>query len=73
MVPETNDKIYVLIRIGRIYNYFSSVFCIVPKKLLLLKTSKVRQSLEKSLPLCKGGRKIENKFFDQSLLHPVFF
>ena len=36
MVPKTNDEIYVPISIGK-YDYFSSVFCIVPKKVLLLK------------------------------------
>ena len=52
MVPKTNDEIYVSISIGiEIYNYFSSVFCIVPKKVLLLKILKVRYSLDKSLVL----------------------
>ena len=31
------------------------------------------QPLEKSLPLRKVGRKCKNKFFNQSLLHPVVF
>ena len=70
MVPKTNDEICVSISIGK---QFSSVFCIVPKKVSLLKIWKVRQPLEKSLPLCKGGRKCKNKFFNQSLLHPVVF
>ena len=47
-----------------IYDYFSSVFCIVTKKEgLVVEISKVSQPLEKLLPLCKDGRKCQNKFF----------
>ena len=45
----------------------------MPKKVLLLKILKVRQPLEKALPLCKGGKKRKDKFFNQSLLHPAVF
>ena len=70
MVPKTNDEICVSISIGK---QFSSVFCIAPKKVSLLKIQNVRQPLEKSLPLCKGGRKCKKRFFNQRLLHPVVF
>ena len=39
------------------YNHFSSVFCSVPKKFMLEILSKVRNPLEKLLPLCKDGKK----------------
>ena len=39
MVPKTHYEIYVSISVGK-YDYFSSVFCIVPKKVLLLKYQK---------------------------------
>ena len=39
MVPKTRYEIYVSISVGK-YDYFSSVFCIVPKKVLLLKYRK---------------------------------
>ena len=42
VVPKTDDEIYVSVSIGKYINYFSSVFCIVPKKFVLLKISKVR-------------------------------
>ena len=55
------------------YSYFSFVFSMVSKKLQLFKISKVMQLLRKSLPPCKNGREKNNKFFDQSFLHPVVF
>ena len=39
VVPKTDDEIYVSISIGK---YKSTVFCIVSKKVMLLKISKVR-------------------------------
>ena len=66
VVPKTNDKIYVLINIVKYIIYFHLFFVLCQKKVLLLKISKVRKPLEKSLPLCKGGRK-----YNQSLLYPV--
>ena len=43
------------------------------KEGIVAEISKVNQPVEKSLSLCKGGRKCKNKFFNQSLLHPVVF
>ena len=42
---------------GSIGKYKITVFCVVPKKVVLLKISKAREPLEKSLAPCKGGRK----------------
>ena len=57
-----------------IYDYFLSAFCaFCAKEGIVVEISKVSQPLEKSLPLCKGGRKCKNKFFNQFLLHPVVF
>ena len=46
---------------------------IYAKESIVVEISKVSQLLEKSLPLCKGGIKCKNKFFNQSVLHPVIF
>ena len=48
-----------------------SVLC--QKEGIVVEISKLSQPLEKSLPLCKDGRKSQNKFFNQSLLHRVVF
>ena len=72
MVPKTVHEIYVSITIVKDI-ITSSVFCIAPKKFVLLKISKLKYPLEKSLLLCKGGTKCKNKFFNQSLLHPVVY
>ena len=58
-VAKTDDEIYVLSTI-KIYSYFSFVFYTVSKKVELLK---LMQLLWEE----------ENKFFGQSLLHPVVF
>ena len=63
MVPKTNDEIYVLISIVKYIIYFHLFSVLCQKKALLLK---IWKPLEKSLPLCKGGRK-----YNQSLLYPV--
>ena len=48
-------------------------FLYCAKEGIVVEISKMSQPLEKSLPLCKGGRKCKNKFFNQSLLHPAVF
>ena len=48
-------------------------FLYCAKEGIAVKILKVSQPLVKSLSLCKGGRKCKNKFFNQSLLHPVVF
>ena len=47
VVPKTDSEIYVSISIGEYIITFT--FCIVPKKVVLLKISKVKLPLEKSL------------------------
>ena len=44
VVKKTDDEIYVFSKI-KIHSYFSLVFSTVPKKVELLKTSKVMQLL----------------------------
>ena len=56
-----------------INDYFSCVFYIVPKKVLLLKYRNWVSHYGKLLPLCKGGRKCKNKIFNQSSLDHVVF
>ena len=48
-------------------------FLYCAKEGIAVKILKVSQPIVKSLSLCKGGRKCKNKFFNQSLLHPVDF
>ena len=72
VVAKTDDEVYVS-STTKMYRQFSFVFSTVPKKVQLLKISKVRQLLRKSLPPCKNGREEDNKFFGQSLLYPVIF
>ena len=58
------------------HNYIRLLFiCFLhcAKESIVVEISKVSQPLEKSLPSCKCGRKCKNKFFNQSLLHPVIF
>ena len=58
----------------KMHSYFSFVFSTVPKKVQCLKILKVMWLIWKSLPPpCKNGREEGNKFFGQSLLHPVVF
>ena len=49
------------------YSCFSFVFSSKPKKVELLKISKVMQLPRKSLPSWKNGREDESKFFGLSL------
>ena len=72
VVAKTDDEIYVL-SIMKIYSYFLFVFCIVLKRVELLKIAKVMQLLLKSLLPYKNGIEEENKFFGQSLLNSVVF
>ena len=65
VVAKTDDEVYVSSTI-KMYSYFSFVFSTVPKKVQLLKISKVMQLLRKSLPPCKNDREEDNKFFGQS-------
>ena len=46
VVPKTDGEIYVSITIGE---YIITLTCFLPKKVVLLKISKVRLPLEKSL------------------------
>ena len=58
------------------HNYIRLLFiCFLycAKEGIVVETSKVSQPLEKSLPLCKRGSKLKNKFFNQSLLQFVVF
>ena len=48
-------------------------FLYCAKESIVVEIWKVSEPIEKSLPLCKGGRKCKNKFSNQSLLHPVVF
>ena len=50
--------------------FISFLYC--AKKGIVVEVSKVSKPLEKSLPLCKGGRKCKNEFFNQFLLHLLF-
>ena len=68
VVAKMDDEIYVLSTM-KIYSYFSFVFCIVPKRVELLKIPKVMLLLLKSLLPYKN----ENKFFGQLLLNSVVF
>ena len=52
VVAKTDDEVYVSSTI-KMYSYFSFVFSTVPKKVQLLKISKVMQLLRKSLPHAK--------------------
>ena len=61
VVAKTDDEVYVLSYI-KMYSYFSFVFFTVPKKVQLLKISKVMELLWKSLPPWKNGRE-EHWFF----------
>ena len=47
-------------------------FLYCAKESVVIEISKVSQPLDKWLPLCKGGRKCKNNFFNQSLLHLLF-
>ena len=68
VVAKTDDEVYVS-SIIKVYSYYSFVFSILPKKVQLLKISKVMWLLRKSLPPCKNGREKGKTFFGQSLLH----
>ena len=72
MAAKTDDEVYVSSTI-KIYSYFSFIFSAVPKKVQLLKISKVMWLLWKLLPPWKIGRQEHNKFFGQFLLHPAVF
>ena len=59
MVSKTANEFYVSSTIN-IYSYFSFTFSVVPKKVELLKISKVMCYFEN----CSRHTKIVNKFFD---------
>ena len=71
-VAKTDDEFYISSTI-KVYSYFLFVFSTVPKRVQLLKISKVMQLLSKMLPPYKNGGEEDHKCFGQSLLHPVVF
>ena len=71
VIPKTDDDIYVSIGIGYIITFhLISVLC--QRSLRCWKYRKWGSHL-KNRCLCKSGRKCKDKFFNQSLLHPVIF
>ena len=71
-VVKTDDEIYVLGTI-KIYSYFPFVSSTVPKKVELLKISKVMWLLWKSLLSCKNGREKGGKKFRLVLIASCCF
>ena len=72
VIPKTEDEIYVSISIGRYIITFHLFSVLCQRRSCCWKYRKWGSHL-KSHYLCTGGRKCQDKFFNQSLLHPVVF
>ena len=72
VVPKSDDEIYVLISVGK-YIITFHLFCVLCQRRSCCWKYRKWGSHLKNRYLCKGGRKCKDKFFNQSLLHPVIF
>ena len=72
VVPKTNNEIYVSISVGKYIIPFHLFSVLCQRRLCCWKYRKWGSHV-KNRYLCKGGKKCEDKFLNQSLLHPAIF